>query len=112
MTISVTWEIEQLQAAPTENGLEMVVKTAHWRANASDTESRHTATAYGSVGLDNPDPASFIPYQDLTKEDAIAAVKAKLDEGESGQVAQIESNLAGEINKKKNPPIVTSTLPW
>jgi hypothetical protein len=104
------WQIEQAQIAPSENGLTNVIKTLHWRCYADDAGDQ--ATCYGSVGLESPDPEAFEVYEDLTEETVVGWLHATLDAQQEGQVAQIEANLAGEIEKRRNPPIVTAPLPW
>lgn len=105
-----TWTIEQAQIAPSENGLANVIKTLHWRCLAGD--GADTATCYGSIGLESPDPEAFEVYEGLTEATVVGWLKAALDAQQEGQVAQIETNLAGEIEKRRNPPVVVAPLPW
>jgi hypothetical protein len=105
-----SWHIEQCQIAPSENGLESVIKTLHWRCYA--TEGDEQSTCYGSIGLESPDPEAFEVYEGLTEATVVGWLKATLDAQQEGQVEQIEASLAGEIEKRRNPPIVTAPLPW
>jgi hypothetical protein len=94
---TITWAIAQLDRQ-TSDGL---VTTAHYTVNAVDGE--YTAGSYGTVGFERGE--SFIAYESLTEAQVIAWVKDKLD------VEAIETNLAAQIETKKNPVTATGT-PW
>ena len=104
------WRIEQCQIAPSENGLTNVIKTVHWRVFADDAGDQ--ATCYGSTGLESPDPEAFEVFECLREEIVVGWLHEAINAQQEGQVAQIEANLAGEIEKRRNPPIVTAPLPW
>jgi hypothetical protein len=115
MAATITWQIAQLETAPSDDGLTDVVKTAHWTTSATETvtvsgeEKTYTAGSYGSVGFGEPDPSAFVPYADITLSGAITWVQAALGEE---QVNSIESGLVNNIENQKNPPIVVLPLPW
>ena len=102
--ITYTWAIAQLDCAVQENDLEDVVKTIHWRLQATD--GTHSADCYGSVGVGEADPEAFTPYSDLTQDDVIAWLESSLD------VDQLKEVLAGQLATLANPPIVSPALPW
>ena len=102
------WLAECLHCAPVEGELESVVKTVDWRCNALASDGL-TATAYGTVALAPADPVVFQVFEELTEAGAVQAMKNALGEDE---VARIEANLAGEINKRRNPPVVPMSPPW
>jgi len=104
MAIAYSWTFPQFDVAPSEDGLSQVVKTIHWRLDAIDAGI--TAGAYGSVALGQPDPAHFIPYADITEQWAIDQTSALID------LPAVQAALAGEIAKKKNPPVVPMTPPF
>jgi len=99
-----TWSFPQFDVAKAEDGLTDVVKTIHWIINAVD--GTYSASSYGTVGLGSPNPADFIPYDQLTEAWAISACSASLD------VPQIEAGLAANIANQINPPIVPMTPPF
>lgn len=101
MAIAYTWSFPQLEVAPSEGGLNDVIKTIHWRYDAQDAE--FSAGAYGTVGLSTPDPEAFIPFDGLTEAKLIEWVSESVD------VPAMEANLAGEIDAKKNPKTYTVT---
>jgi hypothetical protein len=102
--IVYTWSFPQFEVAPSEDGLTNVVSVIHWRLDALD--GIYSAGAYGTVALGAPDPAAFTPYDQITEQWAIDAVSANIE------LAQVEAALAGEINKKKNPPTVPMAPPF
>lgn len=103
MTI-YTWSFSQFDVAKSENGLTDVVKTIHWRYDAVDGD--YSAGLYGTVGLGAPNPTGFIPFADLTKVWAIAAMSESVD------VPAMTTSLEAQIATAKNPPIVPMSAPF
>lgn len=104
MAIAYNWVISQMDTAPSDDGLTNVVKTVHWRYQAS--EGAFFAEVYGSIGLSAPDAANFKPYASLTEADVVAWLEENLN------VNDIKNNLNGQIENLKNPPIVNLPFPW
>ena len=98
------WVISQLNTAPSENGLTNVVKTIHWRYQA--TNETHTADVYGSAGLKDADAENFVSYENLTQEKVISWLESQMD------VESMKTNLNGQLERLANPPIVTLPFPW
>lgn len=105
----VTWKIDSLECAPSLDGMTNVVRTAHWRAYATDGELR--TDSYGSVALASPDPSAFIAYDALDEATVIAWVHAAL-EAQGSAVADMEAGLEASLKGLRNPPIVKPQLPW
>lgn len=87
------------------------INTAHWEASDYEVIEgvTHRGRRYGSVGLEaNVDAEGFIPWADVTEENAIVWAKAALGEE---KVASIEAAIADDIAKSK-VPVTTSTNPW
>lgn len=91
-----TWKIVQLDRK-TADGF---VTTAHWTVTATDGD--FSASAYGSVGFSGE---LTTPYDDLTEEQVLGWVWEQIDK------AEIEVNLAAQINAQKNPVSATG-VPW
>lgn len=104
MAITYTWLVDSLESAPSQDGLTDVVKTVHWRLNAVDGD--HSASVYGSASMDAPSGDTFTAYADLTQDQVVEWVKAKVE------VSELEANLAGQIDKLQNPDVVTKAAPW
>ena len=115
MTVTTTWNVGTLDSAPTEGSLTDVVKTVHWTVSAEETvtvddvETTYTASAYGSVGLGAPDASDYTAFADITLSGAIDWAKGAIG---TDEVTAIESGLARNIAKQKNPPIESKALPW
>jgi hypothetical protein len=82
------------------------VYTVHWTASLE--EDGETVGAYGSVGLGAPDPTSFVPFDQLTKEEVIGWVLSTLG---VDQVVSIEESLYNQIQQKANPTSAAG-VPW
>jgi hypothetical protein len=76
------------------------VKTIHWRYTAVDGE--HSASMYGSCG-----GSDGMDFDAMTKDTAIMCVTAN-DQSE----ADMQSNLASQIEAQKNPATVSKTKEW
>ena len=107
MADTFAWNIAQLQRKLSDGA----VYTAHWTVNATRTVEDGddlTAGSYGSVGFGDPDPKSFIEYDELTKEEVVQWVKDALGEE---QVEAIEDGLSAQLDKAENPTDA-SGIPW
>lgn len=104
MAITYTWSFPQFDVAKAEDGLTDVVKTIHWRYDAAD--GTYSVGAYGTVGLGEPDPNAFIPYNQITQEWAIACVSAQVN------IEELNAALEVQIANLKNPPVVPMVPPF
>jgi hypothetical protein len=102
------WNIAQLERHLPDGQTcsDGAVYTVHWTASLE--EDGETASAYGSVGLGAPDPDSFTPFSELTKEDVM---NWTFDALGVDQVVSIEESLHNQIQQKVNPTSATGT-PW
>ena len=111
--MAVTWNVVKLEATKTVGSLSDVVTQVHWTADDSETVGSgdsavtHRGSAYGSVALADADSSSFTAYDDITKDNAIAWVKARLG---SATVTEIETGIASQITESKTPT-TTSGVP-
>jgi hypothetical protein len=99
MTTTTTWSIAQLERHTADG----IVMTAHYTVDAND--GTYSAGAYGSIGLEQPDPNSVIPYADLTPEIVIGWVQDKLN------VEEIEAALQAQLDEQ-HAPTKAAGLPW
>lgn len=106
MADTYTWGVATMERKLSDE----VVYTVHWTVNAErvDGEDTFTAGSYGSVGLGEPDPQAFIPYEDLTLEIVTDWVKEALGEE---QVETIETALSNQLDNQENPQDA-SGVPW
>jgi hypothetical protein len=96
---TIAWKIAQLERHVADG----IVTTAHYTVDAND--GTYSAGAYGSCGLEQPDPDNVIPYADLTPEIVIEWVQDKLN------VEEIEAALQAQLDEK-HAPSVAAGLPW
>jgi hypothetical protein len=97
-----TWKIAQLERE-TADGF---VFTAHYTVDAND--GTYSSGAYGSVGLEKPEPGSMIPYADLTEEIVVGWVK---DHFGAEKVGEIEAALQQQLDQQ-HAPTTAPGLPW
>jgi hypothetical protein len=103
MAITNTWSISQLDRI-TSDGF---VHTAYYKVKAEDDV--YNISAGGKVDLAKPD--TLIPYKDLTHDQVLGWVKAKLNETDSNTTSNIEAALANNIAEQK-APTRASGVPW
>ena len=105
---NVTWNIAQLERHLPDGPTcpDGAVYTVHW--TASSTEEGETAGSYGSIGLADPNPESFTPFDQLTKEQVVGWVLSTLG---VDQVVSIEEALHNQIQQKLHPTSATG-VPW
>jgi hypothetical protein len=103
-----TWNIAQLERHLPDGDTcpDGAVCTAHWTASLE--ENGESASAYGSVGFSDPDPATFVPFSDLTKEEVLNWVFDALG---VDQVISIQEALSQQIQQKINPTSEAG-VPW
>ncbi len=103
MTTTFTWDIAQLEI----NTADGVVYTAHYTIAATD--GIYSASAYGSIGLEQPDPKNIIPFAKLTKDLVIGWVQEKL--GGDEKVEEIETQLQAQLDEQA-APTKAQGVPW
>ncbi len=103
-TTAFTWAVGSMDRQ-LSNG---AVTNVHYTVSASD--GTYSSSAYGSVGLDQPeDDSELTAYSELTESWAISALQAKL--GGADKVAEIEAALQAQITEQRTPT-QGSGLPW
>ena len=104
MAIEYTLKIANLECAPTEDENTNVVKTVHWRCEATDGE--YAASSYGTCGLGEV-TGDFVEFAELTEADVLAWCYAANVNQEYTEAA-----LAAQIDALANPTRVSPELPW
>jgi hypothetical protein len=102
-TTEYTWGVAQMERHTADGA----VMTVHYTVDAND--GTYSAGAYGSVGLEQPDPEAMIPYADLTPEIVIGWVQDKL--GGTEKVDEIQAALQKQLDEQRNPTAAQG-LPW
>jgi hypothetical protein len=102
MTTAFTWNIANLERYTADG----VVFMVHYTVNAED--GTYSAGAYGSLGLEAPEPGSMTPFDSLTEEVVVGWVKAKFGEE---KVTKIEAALQAQLDEK-HAPSKAAGVPW
>jgi hypothetical protein len=113
--IIYTWDCRTVDCYPTkdEQGVELddVVYNIHWRLTGTEESGGKTysATVIGTqmVTADDIDPATFIPFDELTNEIATGWCTAAMGEE---QVANLETSVANQIASQINPTSITLVI--
>ena len=78
------------------------VKKVSYIVSGTDSTGTFLATyETGEVSL--PKPSTLVAYKDLTHDQVIGWVKAKLDADNAGTVAAIETAVENGVNEQKTP---------
>jgi len=83
-----------------------VVHTVHYTITAND--GTYSSGAYGSIGLDEPDPELMIPYGELDEFTVAIWVANKFG---PEKVQEIEDALQAQIDQQRTPT-TGSGVPW
>jgi len=97
-----TWNIANME----RHLFDGAVYTVHWTASLE--KDGELAGCYGSIGLSEPEPKSFVPFEKLTEEKVIEWVLSALG---VEQVVSIEESLHNQIQERLNP-VNASGTPW
>jgi hypothetical protein len=100
-----TWTISALDCKVSEDNLQDVVYTVHWRYKATN-EDGISAETYGAQYILPPTEEDFTPYSELTKEQVIGWLEIYLN------VPAITLDLDNQIELIINPVDVTPPLPF
>jgi len=109
MTTSYKWVISSMDSYPkTKDDLTDVICVIHWRYQAEqvDGEKTYSAEVYGASSVPSPDPADFVPYEQVTYEMVCGWLESILN------VESLNENLDSQIADQINPKIVTLPLPF
>jgi hypothetical protein len=105
MANTYTWKVGQCDRT-LETG---VISTLHWTVTAVTEDGVYSAGAYGSVGLEAPDPEDMIAYDAVTESQAVSWVQQAL--GGTEKVEEIHAALDAQLTEKRTPTTGTGT-PW
>ena len=98
------WKVESMVVKPVDGSHTDVVVTAAWRCTAVDGD--YSASNYGSMGFASPGDV-FVAYPDLTEDIVLGWIWAN-----GVDKAEVEANVARELDMQVNPPTVAKPLPW
>jgi len=99
-----TWSYPQFIVNPEQDGLKNVVVGINWVCTGTD--GTNSSSASGTVKLGSPNPAEFIPYEDITQ--AMAANWV----AESISCPSVEEQISLQISALSAPPIQPQYPPF
>lgn len=104
------WTFPAIDVYPNQNSYTDVVYNVHWRLLAVDQSTSHSAEVYGTQGVPsyNPDSGSFVPYDQLTKEQVTDWVVSAMGERYGTYTASLDARIEDLIN----PPSLQLAPPW
>ncbi len=109
MATTYKWVVSSLDAYPKDaEGLTDVICVIHYRYQAEQVENDKTyfAEVYGTLSVPSPDPADFVPYDQVTYEMLCSWLEAGLDK------EALEENLNSQIEDQINPKVISLPLPF
>ena len=105
MANTYTWKVGQCDRV-LETG---VITTLHYTVTAVTDDGVYSVGAYGSIGLEAPDPDSMIAYDAVTEAQAISWTQEAI--GGADKVAAIHEQLDAQLTEKRTPTTGSGT-PW
>jgi len=102
MSTNFYWRITTMERTTADG----IVTTVHYTIDAADTT--YKAGAYGSIGLEPPEPDDLIPYGALFEELCVEWVKNALG---AEKVSEIEAALQAQLDEQRAPSRAQG-LPW
>lgn len=108
--IIYNWLCNTVDVYPIQGELTNVIYRVHYRVSGGIDYSTTpiTASRIGTQGLNTDVVTNFIPFDQLTSEQTIAWTKSAMGET---LVAEIEAEIANQIELQKNPVSVTMVVP-
>lgn len=103
--ITYKWIFSAFECKVSENGLQNVITTVHWRYKGTN-EDGITVEVYGTQGVGEPNPEAFIPYPDLSEEQVIGWMESIID------MEDMNANIDEQIEAIVNPTNVTLPPPF
>jgi hypothetical protein len=108
LVLTYTWEFGRFLAHPALNDLTNVVYNVEYILSATDQDG-HGSQYFGNVGLGEPDPLTFIPFNQLTQPAVEQMVTSALGDDTVTELKQI---LANQIAQQIQPAIANLPRPW
>ena len=98
-----SWTFPQFIVNPFYDGLPNVVTAINWVCTGTDGYA--TSSNSGTVNLGNPNPAAFVPYDQITQEMAFQWVSQYISTtGVQDQIAAQILQLSQPAIQPQNPP--------
>ena len=103
--ITYKWIFSAFDCKVSEEGMQDVVTTVHWRYNGTN-ENGISAEVYGAQSVGTPTPDAFTPYPELSEDQVIGWMESAID------MEAMKANIDAQIEAIVNPVNVTLQAPW
>lgn len=106
------WDCRTVDVYPTSGDNTDVVYNVHWRVTGTSDQldpqgNPYTATSIGTQVVPTDSITNFIPFEDLTNEEAVQWTQDAMG---AEQVASIEASIESQIENLINPTSITMTI--
>jgi hypothetical protein len=103
------WTVSAMDCKVSEDNLSDVVFNVHWRCFATevDGDKTYSASVYSTCSVPGPNPASFVPYDQLTQAEVLNWIWANGVNKDATEAA-----VQQQIELQKHPVVVSPPLPW
>ena len=99
------WIVEWCETTPDNADPAKAVLQVDWRC--SGTEDNFSGTVYSTCTLPAADPASFVPYNQLTQDQVLGWIWAN-----GVDKAATEAAVEQQIQAQAHPTVISPALPW
>jgi hypothetical protein len=105
----MNWTVSAMDCKVSEDNLSDVVITVHWRVSKTevDGDKTYSASVYSTCSVPGPNPASFVPYDQLTQNEVLGWIWAN-----GVDRAATEAAVEAQLALQKHPVVVSPPLPW
>ena len=109
MSASPIWEVSRMDCRVQEDNLSDVVYQCHWRCSATevDGDKTYSASVYSTCSIPGPNPASFVPFDQLTQTEVLNWIWAN-----GVDRAATEAAVEAQLELQKHPVTVSLAPPW
>jgi len=106
------WDCRTVDVYPTDGEYTDVVYNVHWRVTGTSDQldpqgNPYSATNIGTQVVPTDSITTFIPFEDLTNEEAVQWTQDAMG---AEQVASIEESIESQIQNLINPTSITLTI--
>jgi hypothetical protein len=103
------WSISSLDCRVQEDNLSDVVYNVHWRVSKTevDGDKTYSASVYSTCSVPSPNPASFVPYDQLTQDEVLGWIWAN-----GVDKSATEAAVEAQLELQKHPVTVSLPPPW
>jgi hypothetical protein len=106
MAITYSYQITQLEMAPSLDSLPDVVTRIRFKYDGIDSESGYSGSFIGACPVPSPSSGSFTPLNELTETQVIEWVKV------AHPTEHMKSQIQKQIQYQINPNYQNVPLPW